>query len=79
MERRRTSNIVLGVLLVLLGAWFLASQLYPALGDWLNLTLSWPVIVIAVGVFLFLLGLLVGAPGMAVPACIVGGIGCLLY
>ncbi len=79
MDRRRSSNVVLGVLLVLLGAWFLASQYYSPLANWINLSLSWPLIVIGVGVFLLVLGLLVGAPGMAVPACIVGGIGGLLY
>ncbi len=79
MDRRRSNNIVLGVLLVLLGGWFLASQFYPQLTAWVNLNLSWPLIIVAVGVFLFLMGLLVGAPGMAIPACIVGGIGCLLY
>ena len=39
---------------------------------------SWPWIVVGVGVFLLVLGLLVGAPDLAVPACIVGGIGGLL-
>jgi hypothetical protein len=40
--------------------------------------LDWPLIVIGVGAFLFLFGLLVGAPGMAVPASIVAGIGGIL-
>jgi hypothetical protein len=35
--------------------------------------------VIGAGILLFIFGLLVNAPDMAVPACIVGGIGCLLY
>jgi hypothetical protein len=35
--------------------------------------------VIGVGLLLLILGILTGSPGMAVPACIVGGIGCILY
>jgi hypothetical protein len=63
----------------LLGALFLALQLVPGLGDLIQLEFSWPLIIIGVGVFLLVFGLLVGAPGMAVPACIVGGIGGILY
>jgi len=36
-------------------------------------------IIIAVGAGLFLLGLLLRAPGMSIPACIVAGIGGILY
>jgi hypothetical protein len=36
-------------------------------------------IVIGVGVVLLIIGVLASAPGMAVPACIVGGIGLLLF
>ena len=41
--------------------------------------MSWPLIVVAVGAGLLVLGLLVGAPEMAIPAVIVGGIGGILY
>ena len=71
----RKSSLVVGLVLILLGAWFLVVQLVPGLQIWF----SWPLIVVSVGVFLLLLGLLTGAPGLAVPACIVGGIGGLLY
>jgi hypothetical protein len=71
--------LIAGVLLVLVGAWFLATQFVPGLGEWFNIEFTWPLIIIAVGAFLLVFGLLVGAPGMAVPACIVGGIGGILY
>jgi hypothetical protein len=79
MDRNRKSNLVGGLLLVLLGLWFLAAQLIPGLNFWINATISWPLIVIGVGVLLLLLGSLLQVPGLAVPAAIVGGIGCLLY
>jgi len=79
MERRTRSNIVGGLLLILLGLLFLAYQFLPQQFTWLRIEITWPLIVVGVGLFLFIFGLLVGAPGMAVPASIVGGIGGLLY
>jgi len=79
MKRRYRSNIVLGLLLLIIGGWFLVQQLYPGLRIWEDLSFSWPWFVMGTGAFLLLLGLLVGAPGLAVPATIVGGIGALLY
>ena len=79
MSRRQRTNIILGLLLILAGTLFLAQQYYPALRIWEYFTFSWPWYVIGAGALLLLLGLLVGAPGMAVPATIVAGIGGLLY
>ncbi|MEW5871602.1 MAG: hypothetical protein AB1894_20195 [Chloroflexota bacterium] len=78
MRHQNRSRLVVGVLLILLGGWFLLQQVVPGLRIWVE-DFSWPMIIIAVGVFLLLFGLLVGAPGMAVPAAVVGGIGGLLY
>jgi hypothetical protein len=79
VRRSRRGNIIVGALLILLGGWFLASQFYPQLNEWVQIEFTWPLIIIGVGAFLLLLGLLTGTPGMAVPAVIVGGIGGLLY
>lgn len=78
MNRRQRNSVVGGLLLVLIGLLALAYQLVPGWRAMLRLEYSWPWTVIAVGGFLLVLGLLVGAPGLAVPACIVGGIGGLL-
>ncbi len=75
MNRRRRSSLAGGLVLILLGVLFLTVQLMPGLQLWF----SWPLIIVGVGVLLLILGLVTGAPGMAVPACIVGGIGGLLY
>ncbi|MBN2549321.1 MAG: hypothetical protein JXB15_09195 [Anaerolineales bacterium] len=77
MSRQRRSNIAVGVILILVGAWFLVQRFFPELR--LALDLSWPVSIIIVGGVLLLLGLLLGLPGMAVPAAVVAGIGGLLY
>ena len=82
MDQQRRTQLGGGIVLVLIGAAFLAVQFIPSLRAWYD-TIEWeggwPFIIIGVGAFLFLLGLLLGAPGLAVPACIVGGIGGLLY
>jgi len=77
MSAQRRSNLVLGFLLIAGGLVFLASRIIP--GFELVLSFSWPWIIIGVGAALLLLGLLIGVPEMAIPACIVSGVGGILY
>jgi len=81
MSKERKSDLIFGIILILIGGWFLAAQfeLVPGLSEIINIEYQWPLIVVGVGVFLFILGLLIRNPAMSVPACIVGGIGGLLY
>jgi hypothetical protein len=78
MERQNRSRIALGIFLVLIGLWFLLGRIFPELQIWTAL-FTWPMILVGVGAFLLILGLLVGSPGMAVPAAVVAGIGGILY
>ncbi len=78
MDRPRRSALGVGILLIALVLLLLAGQLLPGVFGWVG-PITWPLIVIGVGAFLLLLGLVTGNPGMAVPACVVGGIGMLLY
>ncbi len=81
MSRQKRSDLVIGLILLLIGAWFLTAELnlLPGLNDLINIEYQWPLVVIGVGVLLFFLGLLARSPGLSVPACIVGGIGGILY
>jgi hypothetical protein len=81
MSRQKRSDLVFGLILLLIGAWFLATEfnLLPGLNELMNIDYQWPLIVIGSGVLLFLLGLLARSPGLSVPACIVVGIGGILY
>lgn len=79
MNRETRSNLVIGLLLIVLGGWFLAGQFVPGLKFWINAEKSWPLFVIGAGLLLLVLGLLTQTAEMAIPACIVGGIGGLLY
>lgn len=79
MDTRTRSAAVGGALLIVLGALLLLIQVNPEWRGWLGLEWSWPLIVAAVGLGLFVMGLITGAPGMAIPACVVAGIGGILY
>ncbi len=79
MNKKNRSQLALGMILLLAAAWLVAVKMRPELAAWMNITFDWPLWVIGAGAILLLIGLLVGAPGMAVPACIVAGIGGILY
>jgi len=75
MEQRRRSNLLGGLLLILIGSVILTIQLLPEI----QVPVSWPWIIIGFGLALFLIGTATGVPALAVPACIIGGLGGILY
>lgn len=75
MESRARSAIASGAVLVILGVLLLVWKLVPGFFG----QLSWPFIIIGVGVVLLVLAIATGNAGLAVPACIVGGIGLILW
>jgi len=77
MQQNRT-NLALGILLILIGGWLVVSRQVPAVQEWMD-DFTWPMWVIGAGLAVFVIGLLTGAPGMAVPASIIAGIGGILY
>jgi hypothetical protein len=77
--RRNRSTLILGILMILIGIWLVVSRQVPVLQQWLDVEFSWPMWTIGAGILIFIIGLLIGAPGMAIPASIVTGIGCILY
>ena len=79
MAKHNRSQLALGLILVLLGVWFFAIRQIPALKAWTEIQFQWPFYVIGAGALILFIGLLTGAPAMAIPACIVAGIGAILY
>jgi hypothetical protein len=79
MNKSQRSSLTLGVILVVLGAIFIAANMVPSLRVLLDQANTWPMIIEAVAIGLLLLGLVIGVPDMAVPAVIVGGIGGILW
>jgi hypothetical protein len=75
MDARNRSAFAAGLVLILLGGFFLLIRLVPNLLE----TFSWPFLVIGVGIVFLVIAVVTLTPGMAVPACILGGIGGILY
>jgi hypothetical protein len=69
------TQLVLGLLLILAGGWYLADSTLPAFHELFSQYLRWPYTLAAIGAALLILGLVLGAPGMTVPAAIVAGVG----
>ena len=79
MNKQGRTQLVLGVMLIILGAWFLADRSLPAFHDLVARYTEWPFSLVAIGAGLFVLGLILGSPSMSVPAAIVAGIGGLFF
>ncbi len=79
MSRQNRTQLVLGLLLILLGLWFVAVRQVPTLKAWAEIQFAWPFYVVGAGALILAIGLLTGAPNMAIPACIVAGVGGILY
>ena len=68
-------GIVWGLLLIILGGFFLATRMMPGLfGE-----IYWPFIVIGVGGMFLLAAILTRTGGLAIPGSIIAGIGGILY
>jgi hypothetical protein len=78
MDPKRRTSIVGGAVLILVGAVLFAAQILPDFMPDFWEIISWPWIIIGIGLFLFTLGAALGEPGLAVPATILGGIGGIL-
>ncbi|MBK7896054.1 MAG: hypothetical protein WAS33_29665 [Candidatus Promineifilaceae bacterium] len=72
------SSIIVGTILIAVGVLFLLAQFIPGLAASLDISLQWPLIIVAVGGLLILSAFL-GTPALAIPGSIVTGIGIILY
>ncbi len=72
-------QLIVGLLLILLGAWFVAIRQFPQLRPWESIQLQWPFYVVVAGALILIVGVLTGIPGSTVAASVVAGIGAILY
>jgi hypothetical protein len=79
MNSRARTFLVLGLLLILGGAWMIALVNNPDLKAWWDSVVSWPILVVAAGFGLLLLGLLLNVPDMVIGASVVAGISLIMY
>ena len=77
--RQNRTNLVLGLLLILVGGWMILTHQVPAIHEWITSHSTGSVYTIGAGLLIIVIGLFTGSPGMAVPAAIVAGIGGILY
>ena len=76
---KNRSHFAFGIILILLGVWYIAQQQVPAFRSLSNIYMTYPLNIVALGTLILLVGLAAGAPGLAVPAAVVAGIGGILY
>jgi hypothetical protein len=76
--RQNRSNLFLGILLIAIGGWLVATKQVPSLQAFTE-NMTGAMWTIGAGALILLIGLITGSPGMAVPASIVAGIGGILY
>lgn len=67
------------LVLIGLGVWQLAINISPEFRDLAYSNQYWPINIVGAGALMGLIGLLTWSPGWFVPACIVAGIGGLVY
>jgi hypothetical protein len=81
MEERngRKGSIVIALLLIGVGVWYLAAQFLPQVRDLAYGSNTWPYQIIGFGILLGVVGLLSWVPALLIPASIVSGIGGLLF
>ena len=72
---KRKSGIFGGVLLILLGLFFLASEIYPDIFNFWR----WPFILIGLGIIFLLWALITETGGLAIPGAILSGLGGIFY
>ncbi len=79
MAQADRGRIATALVLILLGAWFLAVQFLPGLEIYAFNQTTWPLAIVGLGGLLGLFAIVTWVPDLLVPACIVAGIGGLLY
>jgi hypothetical protein len=79
MNSQGRTQLALGVILILLGGWFLADRSIPAFHTLFERYTEFPFNMFLIGAGILLVGLILGSPGLAVPAAIVAGIGGIFY
>lgn len=79
MNKPGRSQLALGVILILIGGWFLLNQTMPSFREFFEPYTEWPANMLLIGAGIFIIGLVTSSPGLSVPAAIVAGIGGIFY
>ena len=72
---KNRSDMVWGIISIVVGVCLLLLHVFPQIADFF----AWPFPIIGVGLIFLLAAILSRTGGLAIPACIIGGIGGILY
>ncbi len=75
MDSKQRSRMAFGLIILLVGFWLLAVQLFPALRSWAQHFSTGSMIVIGAGGLLLLVGLITRDGNLLVPGCVVATVG----
>ena len=79
MNKTGRSQLALGIILILIGGWFLLNQTMPEFQKFFEPYTEWPANMLLIGAGILIIGLATGSPSLAVTAAIVAGIGGIFY
>jgi hypothetical protein len=79
MANSKNSSIRVGLSLILLGGLFLAVQIIPSFSALFSGQNAPALVLFGIALVLALIGIATASPGMAVPVCILAGIGGIFY
>lgn len=79
MNKTGRSQLALGIILILIGGWFLLNQTMPEFRNFFAPYTEWPVNMLLIGAGILVIAVATSSPGLAVPAAIVAGIGGIFY
>jgi len=76
MHKRK--SIIGGIILIAVGVFILLAQAIPGFASFLDISLHWPFIFVAIG-GLFLISAFLGSAELAIPGSIITGLGLIFY
>lgn len=74
----RRGSLTFGLILILLGGWFLTMQFVPSVADWFESFVDWPIWIIGPGLIFIFAAIVSTATDLAIPGSIITGIGLIL-
>jgi hypothetical protein len=77
--KTRRGSLAFALLLIVLGGWFLAVEFFPNLKEFAYGAQTWPLGIVGIGAAFAFFALVTWTPGLLIPACIISGIGGMLY
>ncbi len=77
--RRNRTELVLGLVLILLGVWFIAQKQFPQYLNMFGPFMTFPLSLVLGGAVLFVFSLIFWSPNLIIPASILAGVGGIFY